>query len=422
MKKKLHILIACLACLPLVSRAQFDCSNGRFIDEVFQNVTVTTDVTYGANHNMQGQLQSLELDIYEPTGDTASLRPLIVMQHGGSFIGGAKDAADIVELAEPLARRGYVVVSAEYRLGMAGLPFPGPDSSDASNSVWRAVSDFKAAVRFFYKDAAINGNTYRIDTNNIFIGGVSAGAVSAVHYAFLDRTAEIPSYIDTTSLGMGGGLEGSSGNQGYSSKPRAVINLCGMLADTAWMEPGDEPIVSLHGTIDDVVPYGSDMITVAGFYQIFVVDGSASIHDRADQIGLDNCLHTWPGAGHTPQIGSATYTDTTLNVVTNFLSKFLCGANPTCGYVVSNDKSIPMAEIAVFPNPSHGQFNVRVPADWTQAWDCQLFDMTGRKMAEWNGLQGSEFEIPANGFPAGIYHVKVGNGLQVGESKVVLMD
>jgi len=53
-----------------------------YIDQVFQNVTITTD-TYSTANNA-----TLLVDIYEPDGDTATMRPLLIMAHGGSFIGG----------------------------------------------------------------------------------------------------------------------------------------------------------------------------------------------------------------------------------------------------------------------------------------------------------------------------------------------
>lgn len=391
-------------------QAQIPCDGGRYLTEVFPSATLHSDITYGSNVNLQGNTQSLEMDIYEPTGDPAALRPLLLLQHGGSFMFGDKAAPDITALAEPLAKMGYVVASVEYRLGMQGMPFPGPDSSTASESVWRAVADYKAAVRWFYKDVITNGNTYRIDTNYLFIGGVSAGAVSAVHYAYLDQDSEIPSFIDTTKTGLGGGLEGNSGNAGYSSRVHAVVSVCGMIADTAWIEAGDEPIVSLHGTEDDVVPYGTDMITVSQFFPIFVVDGSQSVHARATQVGLDNCLYTYQGAGHTPHVANQAYTDTTLAVITNFLYGYTsCGAS-SCTYVVGRSDAMDMAAVNVFPNPGQGRFQVEVPADWRSGWAMEVTDLSGRRLAQQDGLFAVQAELNLSSLSPGVYLVRASNG------------
>jgi hypothetical protein len=301
---------------------------------------------------------------------------------------------------------GYVVASAEYRLGMAGLPFPGPDSIDASTAVWRAVADFKAAVRFFYKSAQ-NGNPYRIDTNRLYIGGVSAGAVAAVHYAYLDDINEMPSYIDTTLAGTGGGIEGNSGNAGYSSKVHGVVNICGMIADTAWMTAGDEPIVSLHGDADGTVPYATDMIYVAGFYPIFVVDGSHTIMEKANQLGMDNCMFTYVGADHTPHINGGPYLDSTLNVVSNFMYHLVCGAPTTCGYLVSNTAAFANTSVLVYPNPADAGFVAEFSGTTPDEWGYALYDMTGRVVLEGQESNTSMHRFQRGNLAAGIYTLKV---------------
>jgi para-nitrobenzyl esterase len=404
--RNLYVFAVLLAFTSFFAQAQSDCGGGRYEVEVFSNYVLTSNITYGSNTNLQGQNQSLELDIYEPEGDQEPLRPLIVMEHGGSFIGGTKDAVDITTIAQPLARQGYVIASIEYRLGMAGLPFPGPDSIDASTAVWRAVADFKAAVRFFYKSVQ-NGNPYRIDTNRLYIGGVSAGAVAAVHYAYLDDINEMPSYIDTTLAGTGGGIEGNSGNQGYSSRIHGVVNICGMIADTAWMSPNDEPIVSLHGTADAVVPYGSAMITVGGFYPIFVVDGSHSIMLKANDLGLDNCMFTYVGADHTPHINGGAYLDTTLNVVSNFMHHLVCNTPAVCSPEVSNTDAFANTAVAVYPNPADESFTVEFSGLAPIEWNYELYDLTGRLVVQGKEENTAQHRFNRGNLTSGMYTLKV---------------
>jgi para-nitrobenzyl esterase len=403
------ILLLCLTAFSTL-QAQIPCGGGRYLRPIFPSATVSSDITYGSNFNLQGNLQSLELDIYEPTGDAAALRPLILFEHGGSFMFGDKAGTDVPPLAEPLAKMGYVVASIEYRLGMEGMPFPGPDSGKASEAVWRAVSDYKAAVRWFYKSVKDGSNPYRIDTNHIFIGGVSAGAIAAVHYAYLDQDAEIPSFIDTTKVGLGGGLEGSSGNLGYSTRVKAVVSVCGMLADTAWIQPGDEPIVSLHGTNDDVVPYGTDIISVVSVFPIFEVDGSASVHQRATQMGIDNCLYTHYGAAHTPHVFFPGYTDTTLAVISNFLYGYTpCGAS-TCTYIVGREDASEMAAVTLSPNPSQGSFQLEVPAAWKNGWQYEIMDLSGRSLVKREGIYTVTADVHLQHIAAGLYLVEATDG------------
>ena len=128
-------------------------------------MTTTSNVVYGANIKANGANQSLTMDIYQPTGDVETARPLIVWAHGGSFIGGTSADADVATLSQAFAKKGYVCASINYRLGLT--PF---DSVGAVKAVLRAVQDMKASIRFFYKDK-LTTDTYKIDTNNIFIGG-----------------------------------------------------------------------------------------------------------------------------------------------------------------------------------------------------------------------------------------------------------
>lgn len=394
-----------------------DCSDGRFLVESF-GLQIEEDITYGSNINLFGLNQSLEMDIYQPQGDTAALRPLIVWEHGGSFVAGSKDGVDLVALMEPLTRMGYVNASVEYRLGIEGIPIPGPDMQTGSEAVLRAVADFKAAVRWWYKSAR-EGNPYRIDTNRIFAGGVSAGGVAAAHLAYVDKVSEIPAAIDTTKPGLGGGVEGLSGNPGYPSRIAGVINICGMLADTIYMEPGDVPIVSLHGTEDDVVPYGYDEIVV-GIWTIMFVHGSASMHTRAANLGMEHCFYPHPGAGHTPHVLNQEYTDTTLNVVKHFLLDKVCpGAASQCGFLVTGGETASFSgnALSLYPNPAHQQFTLRLESPGS--WEWEVVNPLGQRMAEGKSATQTE-EIDGGNWPKGIYWVRIRQGEQQMVRKLIL--
>src|SRR5262245_65361832 len=49
---------------------------GRYLDEVFVDVDVTTDVAYRETVSVTGDPVTLALDIYEPAGDTVERRPV----------------------------------------------------------------------------------------------------------------------------------------------------------------------------------------------------------------------------------------------------------------------------------------------------------------------------------------------------------
>jgi acetyl esterase/lipase len=123
MKKNLLLL----SCVFLFATNQI-VAQQRYLDEVFTNVTMTSGITYGQNYSIltgTPTLIDLKLDVYEPTGDTVSMRPLIIYLHTGSFLpilfnktptGSRQDSATM-EMCKQFARRGYVAVSIDYRLG-----------------------------------------------------------------------------------------------------------------------------------------------------------------------------------------------------------------------------------------------------------------------------------------------------------------
>ena len=53
-----------------------------------------------------------------------------------------------------------------------------------------------------------------------------------------DDNSEIPGQIDVTEAGLEGGLEGASGNPGYSSEVQGVFNIAGALQTVDYFNDG----------------------------------------------------------------------------------------------------------------------------------------------------------------------------------------
>jgi hypothetical protein len=316
--------------------AQTPCDDGRYSSSVFSDFTKTSDITYGSNTSWNGSNTTLKLDFYEPDGDTETERPLLIWVHGGSFIGGSKTDPDMVEFSERFVKMGYTCASIDYRLGF--FPF---DSANAVKAVVRAVQDLRGAVRYFYKDKQ-TANQYKIDTNKIFIGGSSAGAITSLHMAYLDDACKISDYLNESTISSMGGLEGMSGNSGYSSNVQGVINGCGALARYSWIEADDVPLCSVHGTNDDVVQYNRGMVNPG--IPLMYLDGSRMLHERACAIGLEEYFYTFPGAGHVPYISNATIMNTTVNFIRDFLVKQM-----GCNEAILQPENDPMETAFLYP-------------------------------------------------------------------------
>jgi acetyl esterase/lipase len=131
------------------------------------DVQVLADVTYVQPVGFR----PLRLDLYSQP--VTGRRPLVVFVHGGGWTTGHKRAtayyADFPGLLASLARKGFVVASAEYRLS-GEKAFPG------------AADDVKIAVNFLRANAV----RYGIDPGRIVLWGGSAGAHIAAMAAFTD--------------------------------------------------------------------------------------------------------------------------------------------------------------------------------------------------------------------------------------------
>lgn len=363
-------VFALLLNLPAAAWGQADCDGYRYrYKGAFDSFNVDYDLPYGENINWMLLSEELVADVYTPSEQSDELRPLVLMAHGGFFLGGSHDGLDVVSLCEDLAQMGYVTASFSYRLGIDNLfAF----QTSFVEAVWRGVHDSRAAVRYFRKSVEM-GNPYHIDPERIYLGGVSAGGFIAMHHAYVDDVSEIPTYIDESEPGLGGGLEGLSGNDGYSSDIDGVFNIAGALQTADFLLLGDnEPLVSIHGTADETVPFDEGEIVLTGI-PIIDVDGSSVVHDMADMVGLENCLIPVEGAGHVPHIFDETYYDLTLSTVAGKLGEWACeGYVPVCGgydYTAKTSVTdLSTMQPLLFPNPASAQGRVFASFEARSEW------------------------------------------------------
>ena len=397
------------------------CVDGRFAHALFSSLNETKGLLYGQNKQPTttdpDAEQTLYLDVFEPIGDTAESRPLLVFAFGGAFVTGSRDADDVVSVCRRFARLGYVTASIDYRTSPQ-IIFS-PTDKNLNLAVLKATHDMRAAIRFFRKNAAEEGNTWKIDTSLIFAGGISAGGITALHTAYLDDLAELPANIlgDTTGLG---GIQGVSGNAGYSSAVSGVINLCGALGDTLWLNSGDVPVVSVHGTEDEVVPYGSAGITI--FNGNTRVDGSASIDLRAESVGVPHALYSFEGAGHTPFSSGFSndylaYLDTTVSFTSAVLANWVCEAQTASTPV--EPQPAPLSLIA-FPNPFQDEVMIALNMDFFGQAKPVIRDLQGRVIhIEWEHVANG-FRLKRGNIPAGLYLLQIqdDNGRVIGNVRL----
>ncbi len=135
-----------------------------------------------------------KLDIYLPAEGDGPF-PTVIFVHGGAFILGDKRDNQLLQAIDGV-KRGYAVVSVEYRLAFEAK-YPA------------AVFDVKAAIRFL----RANAPKYKLDGGRFASCGDSAGA----HYVVMAAaTQNNPAFEDF-----------SQGNASYSSAVQAVASRFG---------------------------------------------------------------------------------------------------------------------------------------------------------------------------------------------------
>ncbi len=256
------LLMALIYCQTLAAQV-------RYLSPVFAGVDSVMNVPYGKAVNIKGQEENLFLDVFTPLlGDTARHRPLLIFIHGGGFVDNGRVGSFSNLVCSYFARLGYVTVSIDYRLGVG----KNMSKKEYAEALYRAQQDGKAAVRYFRRYA----DRYGIDTSQIFITGTEAGAATCLAMAYMDNN-EVSAVIDPSKLGT---LEGSSGNEGYSSHVQGVLNCWGAIIDPHWIQSGDVPLFSTAGTADKTIAYDS-----SSFYHDFAY-GSYILYQRCLEMGI----------------------------------------------------------------------------------------------------------------------------------------
>jgi acetyl esterase/lipase len=399
------------------------CTDDRYRNfSYFSESIRTTAIEFGVNESVppfgasQGSPQSLKMDVYEPEGDQITNRPVVVVAFGGSFIGGSRGQME--SLCREFARLGYVAVAPDYRVG---LFFP-IDELNTTLAVLRGAHDMKGCVRYLRKTVAEDGNPYGIDPNMIFVGGVSAGAISAIHAAYLDDLAtEIPDYLVNDTAGLGG-LEGNTGPLEYTSEVQGVFSYSGTIGDTSWIAENDVPIISFHEEGDGVVPYTTEEVAVSGIPTGLIASGSFDLHIRAENAGMDNCFTGYPGNGHVGFLGNSNYNEV-LGKTADFLADIVCGEPIDCGEVLYDGNTsvnqLEVNEVKLYPNPASDFMVVDFSESSHELNSWTLIDLQGKSVLE--GVFSSVIQkIDVSSVESGSYVLRASGKEALGEMPLVI--
>ena len=273
-------------------------TNGVYSSSTF-TVALQSDEVYGQAQTHSDwnapnpEIVDLKLDLYVPDNDSTH-RPLVVFTHGGGWSGGDKANENETELCNFFAERGFVCASINYRLrrnrGTVPIAYfdaitANENGSDAERqqalAMYPAGRDCKAAVRWLVANASEIG----IDVDAISLMGASAGSFNSIA---MDVTGP-EAYRDELTLEEDPTL--ASINTEIQYDIQAVVNYWGgasmvRILDEVYgrdsFDSTDAPLLILHGTEDDVVPFAK----------------AEELVDIYTSIGVHNELVSLEGQGH----------------------------------------------------------------------------------------------------------------------------
>lgn len=272
------------------------------------------------------KVTDIKMDIRKPmdSEDANNARPAIIYLHTGNFlppilnggITGDKIDSAGVRLTTQWAKRGFVGVSANYRLGW------NPVSTDADvrrgtllNAVYRAIHDTKMCVRYLKANAAELG----IDPDKIIIYGQGSGGYVTNAYMTVDDIAEmfLPKFIDSNTgssyvdVNIVGNVDGYGGalnlylDQGISADVAFTVNAGGAMGDESWLEGGEPPHVSFHLLRDPFAPFDEGTVVVPTTNEDVVdVHGSNFFIQKAVDLGNNEVFVNFPSDPYTDRARS----------------------------------------------------------------------------------------------------------------------
>lgn len=257
-------------------------------------------------------LKKLFLDIYEPNDDL--IRPVLLFIHGGAFIPGAgsKNNPSIKKVGYEFAQRGYRVFAIEYRTMNLLAP-------SFLKGGYTATQDAKAAIRYI----ANSSIALHINPHQIFVGGISAGACTALNAVFLEQNEPISGRENKLEK-MYGCLDCVGEDSFVEYTILGVINISGGISDLSIVDNNDCALISFHGEKDNMVSidcgipfqkistkYNSFLdqcANLASSYpllmrelqegQVIDICGSEEIHNRLLAQGKRSMLRKFPESDH----------------------------------------------------------------------------------------------------------------------------
>lgn len=254
--------------------------------------------------------KELKLDKYvDKSINTSAKRPVMIYVHGGGFATGSSKNALQIQYNKHFASQGFVSISINYRLGLAGNTKP--DMAAINKAVEMGSQDLLDATALILSKAT----EWNIDTDKIIISGGSAGAIACLNAEYsictLDKSAErLPKNFNYA------GVISQAGN---------VI----VRQDTLTWKKSPCPMLLMHGSKDLQVTFNSSKIENTLFA------GSNYLHKQLEQMNIPHWLYEEVDADHIVALKPLQYN---FGEIDTFINKFVMKKNSAIVHTQWKDK------------------------------------------------------------------------------------
>ncbi len=435
-----------LSCLSMVFLCHFvnaqtnHCIQQRYSEQYCfdsTDIEFTPNTVYAVSTRWPAAIKdTLFMDVFAPkqTADSLTQRPLILLIHGGAFLTGSRQSMHYQCME--YARRGFVAATISYRLGwncpatdlISVCLFCQGEQYKLKTATYRAAQDGRAAMRYLHTHAADFG----IDTAWMFVGGESAGSITALHTTFWNQT-EANNFASWAQNDVG--LLDTAGNNFTSNYTiKAVIDNCGAVSrDSVVINNGNIPVISFHDEGDCIVPLNAAQVISCTCQSYYWAWGSNSIHNILKNSNTCTEMNLVPLS-----INHCSYP--TWNLVRHascFLKQIMCSECKT-GYsnnvnepVKCDTLSNPVSSVvrfenessfSIFPNPTNGILNFDLSNLLHQTpFDVKLLSAEGKLMQQQNQIQTAKVLMSAANLSPGIYFVAIqSNGKLIAQRKLLI--
>ena len=390
----MHIKNTSVFCIALFlgfyGKAQFCTNDNRFTEVDFftqDQIAADTGIVYA---NADGQ--NLAMDIFYPNDDVETLddRPFIMLFHGGSFISGFRQM--LTSTCIEFAKKGFVAATVSYRLS---------DELDIP-AQYKAAQDGHAAMRYIVQ----NASTYKINTDWLFVGGGSAGAINSFAMVFIDQI-EWQNRDQMNDLMAEYGLLYSNGNTLTNTYDlKGVFNNWGSIYVIAYDTEEAVPTISFHGGQDNTVDIDLNTTTLTG--------GGNVVHARLTQDNVCSDLTVDSLGGHGIYVSPQGNVFRVGKASCFFKSIFCntCNSNSTFDSIPAKCSTIPVGfselenvkeEIEIFPNPTSDLFRLNTNLNFAL---IEIRNARGQVIKSMS-INSTTETIDMSAFPSGLYLIRM---------------